>query len=90
MSKQTLYITGVPGSTVVFDPRLAYGEVMLVMREGKMLVETSGIPGAKEFQHDTAGAFLRLNADTPIGTRPGGPLDPVDNLPEEFIIEVKN
>ena len=51
MALKKIYITSVPGLGYVQAPELAYVEVMLVMREGKMLVETTASPVGKEFYH---------------------------------------
>ncbi len=92
MPKQTLYITGVPGLTEVYHPQLAYSQVMLVAREGKLLVETSSTPTGKRFRHDSAAAKILLPEDLPIligGTPPPSPGPVVSGTPEEFIIEIK-
>jgi hypothetical protein len=89
MAKQTLYITGVPGLTEVYHPLLAYSEVMLAMREGKMLVETAGSPSAREFLPAPSEAKIKLNTDTPIQVGPGSSMTTADLVPEQFIIEIK-
>lgn len=86
MPKDTIYITGTPGLTYVSHPMLAYSEVMMVSREGRLLVETSGTPTGNRFKHNAAGAKVELPADQPIF---GG--DPSNDLvqPETFVIEIR-
>jgi hypothetical protein len=86
MAKQTLYITGTVGLTYVHHPMLAYSEVMLCLREGKMRVETSDEPLGKRFKHNSAAARVEFPSDQPIF---GDPTGTTDIAAEEFIIEVK-
>lgn len=88
MPKETLYITGDEGFTYVRHPKLAYCEVMLVLRDGKMLVETTGTPSGKQFKHDSPASAIRLDTTLPI--QMGGYIPRTDVLmPEQFIIEIR-
>lgn len=78
MAVEKLYLTGIPGSTFISDGRLAYVEILLVMREGKMLVETGGVPTGKQFRHVEHDGEVLVDNDIPVG--PGG---------EEFYFEYK-
>lgn len=69
MALEKLYLEGTPGQTSVQDARLAYVEVMLVTREGKMAVETSSTPVGKEFYHDMAAGIIQFDATLPIQVR---------------------
>lgn len=82
-----LYITGVAGQTFVQHPSLAYVEIMLCLREGKMLVETTGTPVGKQFKHVLNEGKAELDADIPIyGGNPANDMV----LPEEFYFEYKS
>jgi hypothetical protein len=91
MALERYYITGVPGQTEVYHPAIAYSQVMLVLREGKGLVETSVTPAGRQFKADTVAAKIILDSTLPILTGAPGPFDPSDlGTPEEFYIELKS
>lgn len=69
MALEKIYIEGIPGQTFVQDARLAYVEVMLVTREGKMLVESSSTPTGKQFYHGAPAGKIEFDATMPIQVR---------------------
>lgn len=91
MALRKLYITGVPGQTFVYHPQLAGCEVMLALREGKLLVETTGTPTGKQFKHNSSEGKLELDATIPVMKStdydPSGMVD--SESPETFYAEFK-
>lgn len=89
MPLETLYITGTPGLIQVSHPKLAYSNVFLCRRNGKMLVETTAVPQGKYFRHNAAGALIELPADQPVEQHAieYGPYDILQR--DDFIIMIK-
>lgn len=92
MALKKAYIEGTPGLTHIEDVRLGAGiEVMLVLREGKPLVETTGTPTGRQFKH--AGGEYRIYVDetmpviSVVETDPSGTTDILK--PEIFYVEYK-
>jgi hypothetical protein len=94
MALKKLYIEGVEGLNYVQHTDLHTGaEVLLVLREGKLLVETSETPTGKRFKHAGGETKIVFDADLPIvaismGADPGGMTDLV--RPEIIYVEYKS
>ena len=83
MALKKIYIEGVPGLTFITHSDLHGGsEVMLVLREGKPLAETSGVPTGRFFRHN--GSATRIDWDAQI------PIQIMDGVPEIIYVEYKN
>lgn len=92
MALKKAYIEGTPGLTYIEDVRLGAGiEVMLVLREGKPLVETTGTPTGRQFNHTGSEYRIYVDATMPVigiaETDPGGTSDIL--RPEIFYVEYK-
>lgn len=66
MTLKKMYLTGVPGQTYLQHPLLAYSEIMLLLREGQIVVETDSTPLDNTFKVTTSTGRIDLAADLPI------------------------
>lgn len=64
MALKKKYIPGVAGLTYIEDAEFFGAEMMLVMRAGKPLVETTDTPTGRRFRH--TGTRIELPAAMPI------------------------
>lgn len=91
MALKTLYVTGVPGQTYIQHPALVFVEMVLCLREGKMLVPTDSTPTGKYCRHLDNEGKVELDADTPVLTMTPEPTPTTRfrPMPEEFIVLYK-
>lgn len=88
MALKKLYIDGTPGLTHIEHPDLFGAEIMLVMREGKPLVETTDVPAGRRFRHE--GTRIKVDDSIPI-TEVAVSIGTSEFLkPEDFYVEYKN
>ena len=93
MALKKLYIDGVVGLTYVENPLLTESvEIILVMREGKAMVETTGIPTGKEFKHVGSETRIYVAEDQPISLAVSEDPSGTSDLPrpEVFYVEYKS